>query len=79
MGNVNRVLILLSVFVIAFTLMPFFGFAQVGEELCPCGDCDRGCPIDGGLSVLIAAGVGYGIKKVRDEKKNKMAAPTSAV
>lgn len=26
-------------------------------------------PIDGGLSLLIAAGVGYGIKKVRDERK----------
>lgn len=29
-----------------------------------------GCvPIDGGLSFLIAAGVGYGIKKVRDSRK----------
>ncbi len=28
-------------------------------------------PIDGGLSLLIAAGVGYGIKKVRDERKRK--------
>ena len=26
-------------------------------------------PIDGGLSLLIAAGVGYGIKKVRDGRK----------
>lgn len=26
-------------------------------------------PIDGGLSVLIAVGVGYGIKKVRDGRK----------
>jgi hypothetical protein len=28
-------------------------------------------PIDGGLSLLIAAGVGYGVKKVRDERKRK--------
>lgn len=28
-------------------------------------------PIDGGLSLLIAAGVGYGIKKVRDGRKDK--------
>lgn len=28
-------------------------------------------PIDGGLSVLLAAGVGYGIKKVRDGRKEK--------
>jgi len=29
-------------------------------------------PIDGGLSLLIAGGVGYGVKKVRENrKKNK--------
>ena len=28
-------------------------------------------PIDGGVSLLIAAGIGYGIKKVRDERKRK--------
>lgn len=26
-------------------------------------------PIDGGLSLLLAAGVGYGVKKYRDNKK----------
>ena len=26
-------------------------------------------PIDGGLSLLLAAGVGYGLKKARDGKK----------
>ncbi len=31
-------------------------------------------PIDGGVSLLIAAGVGYGIKKVRDERKKAKAA-----
>ena len=30
-------------------------------------------PIDGGLSLLIAAGIGYGAKKMRDKKlKNKL-------
>jgi len=30
-------------------------------------------PIDGGLSLLIAAGIGYGAKKMRDNKlKNKL-------
>jgi hypothetical protein len=28
-------------------------------------------PLDGGLSILLAAGVGYGIKKVRDGRKQK--------
>ncbi len=28
-------------------------------------------PLDGGLSVLLAAGVGYGVKKARDSRKSK--------
>ncbi|MBS1626318.1 MAG: hypothetical protein JSR09_11765 [Bacteroidetes bacterium] len=31
------------------------------------GDVDA--PIDGGLSLLIAGGVGYGVKKVREMRK----------
>ena len=34
------------------------------------GDPDA-APIDGGLSLLIAGGVGYGIKKLRDNYKQK--------
>ena len=30
-------------------------------------------PIDGGLSLLIAAGVGYGVKKIKDERKKTRA------
>lgn len=36
----------------------------------PGGDPDA--PIDGGLGVLLAAGVGYGVKKMRDFRKNKI-------
>ena len=32
---------------------------------------DPDVPIDGGLSVLVAAGIGYGLKKYRDDKKSK--------
>lgn len=28
-------------------------------------------PIDGGLSLLVAAGIGYGVKKVRDERRKR--------
>lgn len=34
----------------------------------PGGDPDA-VPIDGGISLLIAAGVAYGVKKVRDQRK----------
>ena len=33
------------------------------------GGGGAGVPLDGGLSLLAAAGVGYGIKKYRDMKK----------
>jgi len=33
----------------------------------PGGDPDT-APIDGGLSLLIAGGVGYGVKKVREKR-----------
>jgi hypothetical protein len=34
---------------------------------------DFDAPIDGGLSLLLAAGVGYGVKKIRDSRKKKEA------
>ena len=30
---------------------------------------DPDAPIDGGLSILLAGGIGYGIKKIRDNRK----------
>ena len=49
----NKNHFLLIALVAIFILLPNYIFAQ--------GDVDA--PIDGGLSLLIAAGVGYGIKK----------------
>lgn len=34
-----------------------------------CEPLDPACPIDGGLSALLAIGAGYGIKKIRDARK----------
>ncbi len=45
------------------------GYAQPPD---PGGDPDETpIPFDGGLSLALAAGVGYGIKKVRDARKAK--------
>ena len=33
---------------------------------------DPDLPIDGGVSILVAAGVAYGAKKIRDERKKKL-------
>ena len=52
MNNNHSFLIAL---VAIFFLIPSYTFAQGGDP--------EAVPIDGGLSLLIAAGVGYGIKK----------------
>ncbi len=46
---------------------PLFTIAQGGGL--PPAPAD--VPIDGGLSLLLAAGIGYGIKKYRDSKNTK--------
>lgn len=43
--------------------------AIVNAQIDPGGDPDA--PIDGGLGVLLLAGVGYGVKKYRDYKKHR--------
>jgi hypothetical protein len=40
----------------------------------PGDDPDAGVPLDGGLSLLIAAGVGYAAKKGYDKRKKQKAA-----
>lgn len=50
--------------IMVLNLVPQFCSAQIGDP----GD-DPDAPIDGGLSLLVAAGVGYGIKKVKDSRK----------
>lgn len=44
--------------------LPALAHAQDGTP----GDPDA-APIDGGLSLLVAAGIGYGAKKIRDKRK----------
>ena len=53
--------------------LPILGLAQtVGGDPPGEGEGDPDAvPIDGGLSILLAAGVGYGIKKVNDQRKKK--------
>ena len=46
------------------TCLPSLLHAQID----PGGDVDA--PIDGGLSILLLAGIGYGIKKIRNLKKD---------
>lgn len=58
--------IISAVVVLIMLCCPVLVHAQL-----PCDPAvDPSCiPIDGGLGFLIAAGVGYGIKKIRDSRK----------
>jgi hypothetical protein len=42
------------------------------DPLCNCRADGTYCPIDGGLGFLLVAGIGYGIKRVKDSKKEEM-------
>ena len=58
----NKIPLITTLMLIAVTVLPFFAMAQD-----PGGGPD--VPIDGGLSLLLAAGAAYGVKKYRDGKK----------
>ncbi len=56
--------------VCAFTFLPSIMHAQGGPGD-PGPGPDQGVPFDGGLSLLVAAGIGYGVKKARDQRKKQ--------
>ncbi len=58
---------MLSVLMIVFCFLPSMVHAQPD----PGGDPDATVPIDGGLSILAAAGVAYSVKKIKDYRKKK--------
>ena len=53
---------------LAVICLPSIPHAQPGF-----GDDVDDVPIDGGLSLLIAAGVGYGAKKLKEKRKHNQA------
>jgi hypothetical protein len=58
---------LMSFFCIALlAVIPNMAYSQLGDP----GE-DPDAPIDGGVSVLVAAGIGYGIKKARNNRKKQ--------
>lgn len=66
--NINKKIIKGALFVAAIVFLPILSVAQPPD---PGQDPDEPLPIDGGVSLLVAAGVGYGAKKLRDAKKRK--------
>ncbi len=61
------------VLVISMIAVPTFLMAQIAPPPPP-GDGENNTqdvPFDGGVSLLVAAGLGYGLKKVYDKDKSK--------
>ena len=71
MKKYSKLLLIFSLLFISITVMPCLAIAQVDPPDGGAGDPDA--PIDGGLSLLVAAGIGYGVKKVRDNRKKNTA------
>jgi hypothetical protein len=63
--NTTQALTYFSLLFILF-LLPTLLHAQPGFD-----DDVNDVPIDGGLSLLVAAGVGYGAKKLKNRKKSQ--------
>ena len=62
-------------FIITVMIMAIFCFAMplLAQPGGPGGDPDVAVPIDGGVSLLVAAGIAYGAKKAYDKRKSNAA------
>lgn len=49
------------------SLLLFFAMPVLAQD--GFGDPLSDVPVDGGLTLLVAAGIGYGAKKIRDSRK----------
>ena len=61
--NISTIQVISFALLVIFFMLPAITHAQPGF-----GDDVDDVPIDGGLSLLIAAGVGYGVKKIKQRK-----------
>ncbi len=62
--NRNQLIKIIYLFMVILAITVIKIYAQPSS---PGGEVDA--PIDGGLSLLIAGGVGYGVKKIREKRR----------
>ncbi len=65
MKTMKSKIVMKALIVFSVLMISLGAIAQPPDPL----EDDPGVPLDGGLSVLIAAGVGYGAKKIHDARK----------
>jgi preprotein translocase subunit SecY len=63
MKKYYKIITIFSILIVIFTVLPNL---SAKAQVLP----DPDAPIDGGVSLLIAAGIGYGIKKNKERKNN---------
>ena len=68
MNKLRKYIVMLGLVIVANLLAPLTINAQTAPDP-GCDPLDPACPIDGGLSLLIAAGIGIGAKKAYDSRK----------
>jgi hypothetical protein len=73
----NYIFSILTIILVCM-MLPSIGFAQVVDNDPSCDPFDPLCPIDGGVSLLIAAGIGLGAKKAYQERNKKNAVTENA-
>ncbi len=67
MKQYSKKLISTGILFLALTILPNLTHAQDPGDPGP----DPDAPIDGGISILVVAGVGYGLKKAKDYRKRQ--------
>ncbi len=70
MSTLSKQVLTIGVVILICLIQPVTGFAQVVDP--GCDPLDPACPIDGGLSLLIAAGIGIGAKKAYNKRKKSV-------
>lgn len=69
MYKVRNLLMATGLLFVGLLISPMKTTAQLPDA--GCDPLDPACPIDGGLSLLIVAGIGIGAKKAYDQRKKR--------
>jgi len=70
MDTFRKYIVMLGIVIIASSVIPLATNAQIAPDP-GCDPLDPACPIDGGVSLLIAAGIAIGAKKAHDYTKKE--------
>ena len=70
MIRTKKHIVFIGIFICLLFFMPLLSSAEIGDP-CDLTDPFAECPIDGGISLLVAAGVALGARRVKQQQKNQ--------